>query len=261
MITLALIALIIVVAMIVLFSRLFKKVTDSRRQKVVVVIASILLFTVCMLFSLDSVNAWTPFRDFNTIAGETNTWMVIFHVLVLATYAACGFSIGCGFLQVTQTTMNRVKDSDMSIGQKRSTGRLLRVLEYYFMVVIAVLVARMLLDFLGAIYAEPEVELILNFIMLWPFLWLFLGLLVATIKFWRDRKFNADFSLARVQKFMAVDKVYIHRVLLVFWFILSIWIFLLMEFFTINGAYPGLTIFSLCAFIGFLVNKEPLGFS
>jgi hypothetical protein len=261
MITLALIAFVIVVAMIVLFSRFFKKVADSRRQKVVVVIASILLFTGCMLFSLDSVDAWTPFHDFYTIAGETGMWMTIFHVLVLVTYAACGFSIGCGFLQVTQASMNKAKDSDMSMGQKRATGRLLRALEYYFMVVVAVLVARALLDFFGAIYAEPEVDLVLNLMVVWPFLWLFLGLLIATIKFWRDRKFNTDFSLKRRQKFLAADKVYIHRVLLVLWFILGLWVFLLMEFFTVTSAYPGLTIFSLCALIGYSVNKEPLGFS
>ncbi len=53
--------------------------------------------------------------------------------------------------------------------------------------------------------------------------------------------------------------MYIHRVLLVFWFVLSTWIFILMEFFT--PAYPGLTIFSLFALIGYFVNKEPLGFS
>ncbi len=259
MISFALIALVIVVAMIVLFSRFFKKVTDSRRQKVAVVIASVLLFAVSLLFSFDSVDAWTPFRDFYTVAGETSMWMAIFHVLVLVTYATCGFSIGCGFLQVTQTTMTTAKDSDMSMGQKRSAGRLLRVLEYYFMVVVAVFAARALLDFFGVIYAEPEVELVLNLMVIWPFLWLFLGLLAATIKFWRDRKFNADFSLKRVQKFMAADKVYVHRVLLVLWFILSTWVFFLMEFFT--TAYPGLTIFSLCMLIGYFVNKEPLGFS
>jgi hypothetical protein len=259
MITLALVAFAIVVAMIILFSRFFKKVADSRRQKVVIVIASILLFSGCMLFSLDSVDAWTPFRDFYTFAGETGTWMAIYHVLVLATYAVCGSSIGCGFLQVTQATMDTVRDSDMAMGQKRSIGRLLRVVEYYFMVVISVLVARVLLDFFGAIYAEPDVELVLNIMVVWPFLWPFLGLLIATVKFWRDRKFNADFSLKHLQKFMAVDKVYVHRVLLVFWFILGTWVFILMEFFT--PAYPGLTIFSLCMLIGYFVNREPIGFS
>ncbi|MEX2725881.1 MAG: hypothetical protein Q6353_001405, partial [Candidatus Sigynarchaeum springense] len=198
-------------------------------------------------------------RDFYTIEGETGMFMLIFHALVLLTYAACGFSLGCGFLQVTQRTMDDVKDSDMSIGQKRATGRLLRVLEYYFMVVVSVLVARVLLDAFGAIYVEPEVDLVINLMMIWPFLWLFLGLVFATIKFWRDRKFNTDFSLKPLQKFMAADKVYFHRVLLVLWFVLSTWIFFLMEFFT--PAYPGFTIFSICALIGHFVNKEPLGFA
>ncbi|MBN2149862.1 MAG: hypothetical protein JW839_00320 [Candidatus Lokiarchaeota archaeon] len=252
-------ALVIVVALIVLFSRFFKKVLDSKRQKVVIIIASILLFVGCMAFSLDSVTAWTPLRDFYTVTGETGTGMVLFHVLVLLTYASCGFSAGCGFLQVTQTTMDRAKDSDMSMGQKRSVGRLLRALEYYFMVVVSVLVARLLLDAFGALYAEPEVELVLNLMTVWPFLWLFLGLLIGSVKFWRDRKFNADFSLKRVQKFMAADKVYFHRVLIVLWFVLSTWVFFLMEFFT--PAYPGLSVFSAFALIGYLVNKEPLGFS
>ncbi len=259
MIMLALIALVMVLAMIILFSRFFKKVLDSRRQKVVIVIASIILFAGCMAFSLDSVDAWTPFQDFYTVEGETGMLILLFHLLVLATYAACGFSIGCGFLQVTQRTMDKVKDSDMTMGQKRSTGRLLRVLEYYFMVVVSVLVARVLLDFFGAIYAEPEVEFVLNIMTAWPFLWLFLGLAIATIKFWRDRKINTDFSLRHLQKFLAADKVYIHRVLLVLWFVLGTWVFFLMEFFT--PAYPGLTVFSMCALVGYFVNKEPLGFS
>jgi hypothetical protein len=255
----AIIALVIVVAMIVLFSRFFKRVTDSRRQKVVVVIASVILFAACILLSLGSVDKWTPFRDFYTFAGELSMWMVLYHVLVLATYATCGFSIGCGFLQVTQATMDTVKDSDMSMVMKRSTGRFLRVLEFYFTAVISVLVARVLLDFFGVIYAEPDLELVLNLMTVWPFLWLFLGLLIATIKFWRDRRFNTDFSLKHVQRFLAADKVYIHRVLLVFWFVMGTWIFFLMEFFT--PAYPGLTIFSLGALIGYFVNKEPLGFT
>lgn len=259
MIPAAFIALAIVVAMIILFSRFFKKVTDSRRQKVVVIMASILLFMGFLISSLGSTSAWTPLRDFYTIAGDTHALMVMYHVLVLATYAACGFSIGCGFLQVTQATMDSVKDSDMTMGMKRLTGRLLRVVEYYFMVVVSALVARALLDVFGAIYAEPGIELVINLMTLSPLFWLFLGLLVATIKFWRDRKFNSDFSLMRVQKFLAVDKVYFHRILLVFWFVMSTWIFVLMEFFT--PAYPGLTIFSACMIIGFFVNKEPLGFS
>jgi hypothetical protein len=259
MISFVLVAFAIVVAMIVLFSRFFKKVLDSRRQKVVVVIASIILFIGCILFSLDNVDEWTPLRDFSAVIGETSMWMILYNVLVLATYATCGLSIGCGFLQVTQAAMDTTKDSDMSMGLKRATGRLLRVLEYYFMVVVSVMLARVLLDFFGAIHANPDVELVLNLMAIWPYPWLILGLFVATLKFWRDRKLNTDFSLKRIQKFMAVDKVYIHRVLLVFWFVLGIWVFFLMEFFT--PAYPGLTIFSLCMFVGFSVNKEPLGFS
>lgn len=253
------IALVLLIVMIVMFSRFFKRVTDSRRQKVVVVIASVLLFVGCLLLSLDSIAEWTPFQAFLVLGIGSSTWIGIFHVLVLATYASCGFSIGCGFLQVTQATMDSVKDSDMNMGMKRSTGRVLRVLEFYFTAVISVLVARVLLDFFGAIYAEPDVALVLNLMTVWPFLWLLLGLLIATIKFWRDRKFNTDFSLKHVQKFMAADKVYIHRVLLVFWLVMSTWIFLLMEFFT--PGYPGLTIFSLCALAGYFVNREPVGFT
>nr|MDO8086670.1 hypothetical protein [Candidatus Sigynarchaeum springense] len=259
LIPLALAAFLMVLVLIILFSRFFKKVLDSKRQKVVVMIASVVLFVIFILFSIDSADAWTPLRDFYTVSGNKDMFMMTFHVLVLLTYAACGFSLGCGFLQVTQRTMDKVKDSGMSMGQKRATGRILRLLEYYFMVVVSVLVARVLLDAFGAIYAAPEVDLVINIMMVWPFLWLFVGLTIATIKFWRDRKFNTDFSLKRLQKFMAADKVYFHRVLLVLWFVLSTWIFFLMEFFT--PAYPGLTIFSIFALVGHFVNKEPLGFA
>ena len=106
MISFVLVAFALVVALIVLFSRFFKKVLDSRRQKVVVLITSIILFMGCILLSLDNVDEWTPLRDFSAVVGVTSMWMILYNVLVLATYATCGFSIGCGFLQVTQAAMD-----------------------------------------------------------------------------------------------------------------------------------------------------------
>jgi hypothetical protein len=256
----ALIALVLVIIMIVIFSQLFKKAFASvTRQKVVVIIASIVCFAACLALSLDTTASWLPLDDFSIIVLAPNGWVVMFHVFTLIVHASCGFSIGCGFLQVTQSSMDKVKESSLSMGQKRSTGRVLRLIEYYFMAVLAVLVARSLLSLLGAIEVEPAIQAVLDAMTITPFLWLFLGLLIGTIKFWRDRKFSTDFSLKHISKFMASDKVYVHRILLMFWFVMGTWVFFLTMFFT--PAYPGITIFSLCMIGGFFANKEPLGFS
>nr|MDO8113794.1 hypothetical protein [Candidatus Sigynarchaeota archaeon] len=252
------IAFTIVIVLIIVFSRLFKRVSDARRQKVVVAIATIVLFTACLLLGMGSVASWTPLHDFTVLFSATQAWVTIFFILVLVMYAICGFSIGCGFLQVTQTASTSIKDSDMSMSQKHFVGGILRAIEFYFLVVIATLVARVLLDIFGTIYAEPGMHIVLDLMIVTPFLWLFLGITIATIKFWRDRRINIDFSLKHVQKFMAADKPYAHRMALVFWYLMGIWVFFLLEFFV--PGFPGLTIFSIFMFIGFNAGKEPIGF-
>nr|MDO8115681.1 hypothetical protein [Candidatus Sigynarchaeota archaeon] len=173
-------------------------------------------------------------------------------ISILVVLAISGFSLGNGFLQYSRTKNDHVKEMDVSLAGKRFLQGLLTFIDSYFVVLVVILGARVLLDVFGVLYAEPVLVSVLEAILVWPFAWEIAGCVLFTLKFWWDKKLNLDFSMKKSPNMIAPDKVFLHRVLLVFFTLVSTWVLLLVDFFA--PVFPAATVFGIFVLMGFFTS-------
>ncbi len=174
---------------------LLKKLRGRRVERFAALILMIVVFLFAFLLSLNSVPSWVPLHDFQVALSTPDPAAFWIEISIFIVLALSGFSLGNGFLQFSRAKNDKVKELDRSMSTKRFLQGLLTFTDAYFVVVIVVFGARLILDAFGVIHAEPVLACVLDAIVVWPFAWEVAGSILFMAKFWRDKRLNLNFSL------------------------------------------------------------------
>ena len=255
-----LIALIIFLASVIIIGLVLRKIHDNRKEILFVDIMMVFAFIVIFAISLLNVTSWVPLKDvFNSFSLMKTNWDIIFHVLVILAYSASGFSLGLGFLQLTHRVGRRIKGANTALAIKKFLMNVVKFFEYCFFVLVIVFMLYALFDVFGLLYANPVVQDVLIYMTLFPFAWKLVGLIVFTLKAWRDPRINLNYALEENPKYVSPEKIYFHRLLLMFMFWLVAFIFFVFEFVTAPGVlYPTTIFFAFSLFLGYNLSWKAL---
>jgi hypothetical protein len=253
-----LLALVIILACLLVIFLLFKRIKAKAKRKVLVGSTTLVVFIVLLLASIPDSPRWVPLGDFIALFGTVRGMGLILVLFIVFFYSIAGFSLGCGFTQVTRVLADRVKLSERTITSKKANEGLLELADVYFTLVVILLAAYALLDVFGVIAAEPATAAMIRAIVATPFAWQVLGLFIFGFRFWRDRHVSRDFSMAKSRAMSTLEHFYFTRLLLIFIFSLGTWIFFLLAFFSGSiTTFPSIPIFAAFVALGFNVEKEP----
>ncbi|MFX0103815.1 MAG: hypothetical protein ACFFCS_29905 [Candidatus Hodarchaeota archaeon] len=238
---------------IIVIGVLFRRFGNKKIQRLIVDIAIILIFITILIANANSFNNWTPLNDFVQFFVNVSGTAMLFNLIFLVFYILSGFALGTGFIQLMKLGEYQVRISSRNLSIKRMFASVLKLIEIYVIIVVILAMVYALIDLFGILYVADSLRQVLDYMMILPLIWYYLGIFTFCFKYWRNGRYNLDFISVKPKRNLNPEKIRFHKVVTVFLVGISYWVFVLFEYYSVFP-HPGKFLFCVFLFIGFNIN-------